>query len=210
MLCAVKGIPLELHFLGYSDIPSHHRLTPGKKTVPILQQRDGTFVTESKEILKYFDHLAEFGPPMIASYESRDLELAEFFSPEHLFKGAFGKLVLPRVARCPLLELSSADDRQYFEEKKEAMSGDFDGNVFNSDELIGEVQRDFLERTLSIIKANVLEDPQHRLSFDDLLIWPMLRLLSVVKNVQWPPELHQYVSRWAHTTSIELFYNVAS
>lgn len=204
MLAALKHIPLQIEYLGYGDVEAHHRLTPGKKSLPILQYDGGQCITESLDIVKHLDQLQEFGPPMLMSYSPANAALLPSVNPEHLFKRPFGKLVLPRLARCNLPELNTASDRQYFKEKKEAMIGDLNDNLHNTPQLSHELSTHTMG-VLSELLPNTDNAKQPKLLFDDLLMWPMLRLLTVVKQLHIPSDVRTYISRWSSATGLRTF-----
>lgn len=82
---------------------------------------------------------------------------------------------------------------------------DFDDAFSKSDEYLTELNASFA-------KLSWLQLPSERnnvLSYDDVNLFPALRNLTVVKGVQFPTRIRQYIDEVAALTSTSLYDDIA-
>lgn len=169
----------------------------GKKMVPILRRADGEVMGESLDIVDY-----------VEDYATKHLQVAPLARPareavlqwiERVREYA-NYLVMPRVVQLDLPEFSTSSARQYFTDKKSALIGDFSENLTNSAEYVARLNEDLQALEPMIGESEGLEV---------CLLFPVLRNFTVVKGVQWPQAVREYVERVAEKTDIALFFNEA-
>jgi len=210
IIFALKNIPNQVIFLPFSDIEAHHRITPGKKSVPVLEYAPQKHMTDSLDIVKYLDNLSQYGPPILKSYEPVDKQLTDTFNPPNIFKNtALGKLLLPRLAKLELPEFATDRDRSYWVENHQSI-GNLEELYRQTDQILPEAQRlfnSFDEKFVNASAGGYIHG--NSISVDDLIVWPVLRLLTVVKGLEWRNATRRYLDTVHRQTNIPLFENQA-
>lgn len=168
--------------------------------VPILQKPDGSYMAESLDIAAYFDALD--GQPSLTAAEFGD-EISEWQRQIAPFNGP---LVHPRWMMIDLPEFQLPEAKAWYTKNKSAMIGmSFEQAYANT--------TDFLEpMNVLLSKLNWLRLPSERsnqLSYDDLNLYPTLRNLTVVKGIQFPERVRQYLDEITALTTIPLYDEVA-
>lgn len=167
----------------------------GKKMVPILIKADGTAMGESLDIVRYLDEYAggERLDDTIRPALQAWLDTVNAYS---------NQLLSPRSTRIGLPEFATESARAYYTAKKSAAYGDFAENLARSDELLARLHAD-LPALLPLITA-----PDHlgaRLGYEDIITFPLLRNLTMVKGVAYPPEIRRYVETMSAKCRVPLF-----
>lgn len=199
----IKKIPYAIRYIGYGDVAAHHRMTPNKKSLPVLEYQAGKYMTESMSIVQYIDKL--HGTPMLYSYQPHSQSTSDLFNPEHMFQGPVGKLVLPRLIRIKLPELTTPVDRDYYVSKKTNVVGNLDDNYQRSKQLMDEVSDKVMSISDQWFRSRVDAVASSGIIYDDLVVWPMIRLCTVVKGFPWTPRAKQYRDTIQQLVAIPMF-----
>lgn len=169
----------------------------GKKVVPILIKENGVPMGESLDIVRYFDE--KFGPKIL-----KDEVRPEIKAWCEDVGSYYYRLLHPRCIQLGLPEFSTAGAIEYFVKKKSMKIGSFEQNLRNSAYYIEKLELD-LARLAALIKTPTsLNDS---LSYEDILVFPMLRNLTCVKGLRFPPKVKTYIENMAKATHIPLFYD---
>lgn len=199
MVAAYKKIDVEWVYLQNNDVDARIAKV-GANMVPILQKPDGSYMAESLDIAAYFDALD--GQPSLTAAEFGD-EISEWQRQIAPFNGP---LVHPRWMMIDLPEFQLPEAKAWYTKNKSAMIGmSFEQAYANT--------TDFLEpMNVLLSKLNWLRLPSERsnqLSYDDLNLYPTLRNLTVVKGIQFPERVWQYLDEITALTTIPLYDEVA-
>ncbi|MCF2947384.1 glutaredoxin 2 [Paraglaciecola aquimarina] len=192
MVANYKNVPHEKVYLLNDDEQSCFDLI-GAKVCPILQFDDGTAMKESLDIVAKLDALGDKAKVISA------LEDGDKF--EQLFvkiKPSMRILTYPRTILIGLPEFETQSARDYFEGKKEKMIDmSFEQATMQSAQHIGIV---------NAVLAQLPELPINAdLGMDDILLFPTLRNLSMVKGLNFKPQTLDYMQHIAKLTNSELY-----
>ena len=200
MVANYKEVAVEKVYLLNDDEATCFRLIDAKQ-VPILEFADGSAMGESLDIARRLDQLGNPARPIRphGDWQPRN---------EHInsVRSAISCLLFPRDIALDLPEFATAAARDYFQAKKEQI-----------------IQRSFAQA--------LAETPQHRaaveqmlaslppldapsahgdtLGWDDVLLYPTLRNLSMVKVLAFPPTVRAYVEEVARLTSTTTYFDRA-
>lgn len=205
MVFGLKQVPVDLQIVLNDDVETPTALV-GKKMVPILQKDDGTAMGESMDIVRYIDErfpmpngedvscLAGPTRPEIAQWAK---DVMPIVMP----------LAMPRWVQVPLKEFATESARSYFRHNKEKMIGiSFDEALAQTDALLAKLQP-HLHALVPLIASP--EAVNGALSEDDFILFPILRQLTVVKGLTFPPAVSAYLQHMAMRTEVPLHTNVA-
>ncbi|WP_104403183.1 glutaredoxin 2 [Vibrio penaeicida] len=199
MVAGLKGLDVEEVFLQNDDVDARIEKV-GANMVPILQKPDGSYMAESLDIAKYLD--ASDGSPVVTEGEFGD-KISEILAQSFEFSGP---LLYPRWLMIELPEYGSEAAKTWFTKNKSAMIGmSFEEAFSKSDEYLPKMNA-LLE------KLDWLTLPSERgntISYDDVNLYPHLRNLTVVKGIQFPQRVRQYIDEVTALTKIRLFDSVA-
>ena len=200
MAAALRGVATELVYLPNDDEDTPIRLI-GAKQLPILQKEDGSHMGESLDIVRYF-------------YRQDSSALDEAVRPEiQAWVDAFGdwgnRLIMPRDVQLDLPEFAAESSVAYFKGKKEAWLG------ASFEQLLQETPRYLAQAQEALHALNDLIAPNAdyvngtHLSMEDILVFPLLRNLSMVKGVAYPDNVAHYVRAMSQAAKIPLFFDRA-
>ncbi|HDR1252630.1 GrxB family glutaredoxin [Pasteurella multocida] len=198
MIFGLKNIPFKKHVLLNDDEETPIRLV-GKKVVPILVKEDGTAMPESLDIVKYID--AHYGEAILQTAVRPEIEalLAEITSYSNY-------LLMPRFVKLDLAEFATQSAIDYFTKKKTDYVGDFTQHFTNTPTYLARLTQD-LEK-LSALMMGETSLNQH-LSFEDILVFPLLRNLTCVKGLRFPARLEKYIKRLSELSQVDLYTSQA-
>ncbi|HHE3650147.1 GrxB family glutaredoxin [Pasteurella multocida] len=198
MIFGLKNIPFKKHVLLNDDEETPIRLV-GKKVVPILVKEDGTAMPESLDIVKYID--THYGEPILQTAVRPEIEalLAEITSYSNY-------LLMPRFVKLDLAEFATQSAIDYFTKKKTDYVGDFTQHFTNTPTYLARLTQD-LEK-LSALMVGETSLNQH-LSFEDILVFPLLRNLTCVKGLRFPARLEKYIKRLSELSKVDLYTSQA-
>ena len=202
MIFGYKNINLELKFLLNDDEETPIRMI-GQKMTPILEKEDGSYMSESLDIIDYVDQ--NFGEqPFINSNHSENLDLKTWLteSREYVYL-----LAMPRWIKADLEEFKTQEAVDYFTKRKESYIGSFSKHLKNTKFLIKKANKHLkaLENLLSLNQSHFLNEP----SINDIHLYPTLRSLSVVKKVQYPEKVFNYMKKQERLTQVPLHFDIA-
>ncbi|AFF23796.1 GrxB family glutaredoxin [Pasteurella multocida] len=198
MIFGLKNIPFKKHVLLNDDEETPIRLV-GKKMVPILVKEDGTAMPESLDIVKYID--AHYGEAILQTAVRPEIEalLAEITSYSNY-------LLMPRFVKLDLAEFATQSAIDYFTKKKTDYVGDFTQHFNNTPTYLARLTQD-LEKLSTLVMGETSLN-QH-LSFEDILVFPLLRNLTCVKGLRFPARLEKYIKRLSEVSKVELYTSQA-
>ncbi|MGQ0286113.1 glutaredoxin 2 [Pasteurellaceae bacterium 22721_9_1] len=199
MIFGLKNIPFEKRVLLNDDETTPIGLI-GKKVVPILVKEDGTAMPESLDIVRYVD--THFGSPILSEQVRPALEQAM-----KKIGSYYNHLLLPRFIQLGLPEYGTESAVQYFVKKKTDFIGDFAENLSNSQQYIDQLQQDLIELGNLILAEDKANGEQ--LSFEDIMLFPMLRNLTCVKGLTFPTHVKNYINTMAQLSQIDLYWENA-
>jgi len=197
MIFGLKNLPVEQIALLNDDETTPVGLI-GHKAVPILIKQDGSAMPESLDIVKYIDD--NFGEKLLDEHIRPEIE-------QWLKKvGEYNnRLVAPRYVKMDLPEFTTQSAIDYFVNKKQASYGDFAENLANTQTLLAQLHEDFKTLEPLILGEYASGKP----SFEDIILFPILRNLTCVKGVQFPAKIAQYVENMADLTQVNLYFSQA-
>ncbi|ANF56373.1 glutaredoxin 2 [Halotalea alkalilenta] len=199
MVFGLKDVPFELITLLNDDIETPTRMI-GKKMLPILEKDDGSYLGESMDIVRYIDD--NFGgAPVLAGPTNPEIQRWCSAAGPTLMR-----LSMPRWVRAPLGDFATPEAVAFFTRNKEAMIGPFDEQLANSSALIQEMQRWLNELEPLILSSQAVNGI---LSADDFELFPTLRMLSIVRGIEYPAKVEAYRQAMAQLTEVPLHDDIA-
>lgn len=198
MIFSFRNIPVTLEYILNDDEVTPKKLI-GQKMVPILVKDDHTAMGESLDIVHYIDQLASTTPldTNIRPEIKRWLDTVDEYRND---------LIVPRSTRLNLPEFATQQARDYYIAKKSARFGDFQQLLEKSPELINRLQSD-LHRLAALIKSN--QAVNGTFSLEDILLFPIIRNLTMVKNIEWPAIVLDYLQTMSSQINIPLYLDRA-
>ena len=200
MAAALRGVATELVYLPNDDEDTPIRLI-GAKQLPILQKEDGSHMGESLDIVRYF-------------YRQDSSALDEAVRPEiQAWVEAFGdwgyRLIMPRDVQLGLPEFAAESSVAYFRGKKEAwLEASFEQLLQETPRYLAQAQ-EALRVLDGLIAPNAGYANGTHLSMEDILVFPLLRNLSMVKGAAYPDNVAHYVRAMSQAAKIRLFFDRA-
>lgn len=198
MIFGLKNLPFELIVLANDDEATPIGLV-GKKVVPILVKNDGTAMPESLDIVRYVDD--NFGEKVL-NWQVRP-QIEDWVKT---VGGYYNHLLSPRFVQMGLPEFVSQSAVDYFTKKKTEFIGDFQQNLDETVNFLIRLHQD-LENLVPLIKSSSALNGA--LSLEDILVFPMLRNLSCVRDVQFPPEITVYLEKMSAQSGVTLYFDKA-
>lgn len=193
MAFALKNEPVEVSIIMEGDAETPTRLV-GKKIVPILEKENCSHMTESLDIVRYVDAL---GVPVFSSEPSPETKawLKDIW-PVSL------KLAIPRFTLSDFPELATSDARNAYRQREEKAFGNLSELMDRTPGLVEEITPK-LQALVPLIQQRQQAD------INDILLWPVLRCLSIVKALTFPPAVRDYAIRLEAQTGIPLLFRQA-
>ena len=198
MIFGIQQIPVEQIILANDDEATPIRLI-GAKQVPILQKPDGSYMGESLDIVRHINAQAE-------------RPISEAIRPEiqawaDKVGAYYNQLLFPRSIQLGLPEFATPSAVVYFIRKKEAQIGTGIAQMLDkTPELLAQIHND-LQTLASQIHANALNG--NEISMEDIIIFPMLRNLSMVSDIQFPPIVRDYIANMAERSRVNTYFDRA-
>ena len=169
----------------------------GTKQVPILQKEDGSFMGESLDVVRYLDREGRLKD------ETRP-EIQAWFDK---VGGYNTKLVHPRVVKIGLPEFETPEAVKYFTDKKEKSIGSFAANLEKTGQYVQRLNGDLAE--LETLMAESGAGLNGEIGMEDILVFPILRNLTVVRGVEWPQKIMDYLLRMSEASGVPLYFDRA-
>ena len=199
MTAGYKQVPVEYIVLLNDDSETCMRLVH-KKQVPILEFDDGSAMVESLDIAHKFDEIGEKSRVIVPATDIQKRvtdELSEVSSD-------INALLYPRNVKASLPEFATKSAIEYFQAKKEKSLGkSFDQAMSETAE-----HKKNVEERLATLSFNP-DNTSNSLSWDDVMIFPTLRNLTIVKDIKMPQQLEDYVKHISALTGVQLYYDRA-
>ena len=169
----------------------------GAKQVPILQKEDGSFMGESLDIVRYLD---------------REGRLKNEIRPEiqaWLDKvGSYNnKLVQPRTVQIGLPEFATTEAVKYFTDKKEKNIGSFSANLNKTAQYLDRIHEDLND--LDGLMHEISDGINGEIGMEDILVFPILRNLTVVRGIEWPQKVMGYLMTMSEKSGVPLYFDRA-
>lgn len=195
MIFGLKAVPFELVTLLNDDEATPINMI-GKKMVPILEKEDGGFMPESMDIVQYID--SNYGQGAVLQEVLPQPALDGWMEAARDYTYP---LCMPRWVEAPLEEFATQGAKDYFTRKKEAFIGPFDQALAQSEAL--KAQADTHMQALEpLIRSE--QAVCGVLSVYDIHLFALLRSLSIVKGLYYPPKVEAYRQAMAQTAQVPL------
>jgi len=194
------GIEHKKNYLLNDDAETCDRLI-GAKMVPILEFDDGTAMGESLDIVAKLEAMAPEDKKLLPKVEPEKYT-------RHLdnVSGEINGLLFPRNVMIKQPEFATESAKDYFRTKKEKTLGmSFDEAFSNSTSYKERVEAALAEMPVPPLPAQQM----NQLGWNDIMVFPILRNLTMVKDINFPDALDQYVHAVADLTKIQLYTDVA-
>lgn len=198
MIMGLKNVEYEIIYL-----PNNDEATPigliGKKMLPILVTKNNQAIGESLDIVKYIDEKYDSHILTEPNNTAIDAWMEEITTSIY-------QLAVPRWAQSIFEEFCSEDARRYFINKKELVFGDLEDLIDKSNPIVAEINSKLAGLDLLITP---LDPSKSKYSLTDICLFPLLRSLSIVKGIDWPPKVDTWLKEMAIASKINLNHSMA-
>ncbi|UOO81368.1 glutaredoxin 2 [Uruburuella testudinis] len=171
----------------------------GAKQVPILQKPDGSHMGESLDIVRFIDEYAgkgrlkaEIRPQVQAWFD----QISEYYN----------KLVQPRDVMLGLPEFATQSAIDYFVGKKEKTIGNFQTNLSKTGQYLKRAAAGLAELETLVCSPDALSA---ELGMEDIIVFPVLRNLTMVRGLEMPPKVLAYVQKMSEQSKVPLYFDRA-
>lgn len=194
MIFALTSTPVKNIVLQNDDEETPMKMI-GKKQVPILEKLDGSFLSESLDIVKFIDKETK----ILSDIRNKNIETWVSDSRNYLLL-----LTFPRVIKADLEEFKTQSAVDFFTRKKENSIGmTFEEAMGKTPEL--KLEAEYHIKLLSPLITKLPSVKNKDFSEDDIILFPILRLLSVVYGLKWEKNVSEYMKHISTITQIPLF-----
>jgi glutaredoxin 2 len=198
MIFGLKDVACEIITLPNDDEETPTRLV-GKKMLPVLITESNKVIGESLDIVKYIDET--YGLSVLTVSDDSAIEKWMEEATKLIFQ-----LTVPRWASSDFEEFRQNAARQYFVNKKEAFFGPFPFLLEQTETLVNEINTK-LEVLEVLLKTQ--ERESGHFSLTDICLFPLLRSLSIVKEIHWPPGVDAWRRDMAERSRVNLNDDIA-
>jgi glutaredoxin 2 len=189
----LKNVPYETVIVMEGDAETPISLI-GKKAVPILERPDGAHMGESLDIVHFIDQL---GTPL---FDGPAEEALDAWSADAWPLGL--KLFIPRFTKAQFAELATPQAREAYRLREEKAFGNLENLLRDSAGYIVD-----MNAKLTVL-AGLLEG--HSLEgISDIKLWPILRSLSIVEGLEFPPAVLRYMENLEKAGGVPLLFDQA-
>lgn len=195
MIFGLKALPVEIEVVmeGDADTPIH---LIGKKALPILRKADGTHMGESMDIVHHVDR--QDGAPILSLASTPDIQAwYDVAWPLGL------KLFIPRFTLADFAELATPPAREAYRLREERAFGDLDALMAQTPTLIEEMDA-------LLVDLEPLVRDRDGIDTDDILLYPLLRSLSIVRDLPFGPRALAYMARMEAVGGVPLLFDQAA
>jgi glutaredoxin 2 len=199
MIFGLKDVACEIITLPNDDEETPTHLI-GKKMLPVLVTDSNDAIGESLDIVKYIDET--HGPSVVTVADDPAIEAWMEEATKLIYL-----LAIPRWASADFHEFRQETSREYFVRKKEAIFGPFPRLLEQSEAMVTEINAKLGE--LEWLFSQLDRDTEH-FSFTDIRLFPLLRSLSIVKGIKWPPALDEWRREMAAKSQVNLNDDIAA
>ena len=199
MIANYKKIKVDLVYLQNHDIGARVKRV-GVNMVPILQKDDSSYMAESLDIVSYLDNFD--GNPSLMPTKRQEKITAWSKLVETFYK----PLVYPRWMMITLPEFGSEEAKLWFKKNKSsAISMSFEKAISRTSEYLEK-----MNSAISTVDWLTLPSEQgNRIGYDDINFYPMLRNLTIVRNIKFPERVRIYLDEVTALTRISVYHDVA-
>lgn len=196
MIFGLRGLAVEETVLLNDDEATPIRLI-GSKQVPILEKPDGSHMGESLDIVRYIDQYAQAerlddtSRPAVQNWFDR-------------VGSYYNQLIMPRDIRLQLPEFATQSAIDYFVRKKEAQIGPFAEHLAQTEAYLARIHADLAELD-TLLPAAAPYFNGSRAGMEDIILFPVLRNLSMVSGLNYPPRLAAYLHHMAERSKVPLY-----
>ncbi len=198
MIFGLKKHAFQLITLANNDESTPIQLI-GKKMLPILQLDDGTSMGESLDIIDFIEQL--HGSRVLSP--TRSVELAAWLNA---VQGPLSNLIMPIVPNTQFAEFPDQAARDYFTHKKQAMIGDFNQLKVNRAKYVDQLNARLQSLAQQITHSHSFNQD---LSLDDIHLFPVLRNLTLVKEIIWPQPVAHLRDSLSKQSGVPLLFELA-
>ncbi|RLN47326.1 hypothetical protein BBJ29_005568 [Phytophthora kernoviae] len=192
----LKKVKYDVVFMAYDDEVTPVSLV-GSKAAPIFVPVGGKPFTESWDVVSYVDKHYGDGP-IIKEASGRE-DLAKWIETAMPMLNA---LYTPRFYSAPLPELTLCASRKFFKDKREKGMGPFSEALANSHALVEKANKLLVELE-SMLHSN--HSANEELSYDDLDLFGRLRALTLVKSIEWPTKVREFMDYFSEAGDVPMF-----
>ncbi|WP_128253770.1 glutaredoxin 2 [Falsirhodobacter deserti] len=189
----LKGVAHDTEIIMEGDAETPTRLI-GKKAVPILQKDDGTHMAESLDIVHRVDRL---GVPMFDGPPDARLDAAG----DGLWKAGL-PLFIPRFTKGNFAELATPEAREAYRRREEKAFGDLEALMSDTPALLAAIAPK-MEALAPLV------DGRTEIGISDIKLWPILRSLSIVKDLPFPTPVRAYAEVLSAKGRVPLLFEQA-
>lgn len=195
-----KEIPYEIVYLLNDDEDTCYRLINAKQ-VPILELDEGNAMPESLDIAHKFDEIGNIAKT-IAPQKNADTLLKHMGTVAMHIRC----LLFPRNIMLDLPEFATQSAKDYFRNKKEkTIERTFEQAMEETPEHKAAVEK--MLASLPELPDNAQKDST--LSWDDVLIYPALRNLTIVKGLNFSRPVLRYIESVKRITRTQTYFDRA-
>lgn len=194
----LKSLPIEISYILEDDTETPTKMI-GKPMVPILEYEAGKYMPESLDIVQYLD--SNYGAPLFTAEQNP--KILEWITANHR---KVNECVMARYAKMDFPEFATDSARQMFVSRHEENFGSFDELFNNSAEYKANIEAELKVLANEIDLERVLLG---KYSMDDIILFPLLRALTCVKDLSVPKNVQEYTELLADKGNLPLFYNQA-
>ncbi len=198
LMFGIAGVDYQHEILLNDDEENPIRMI-GAKQVPILQKDDGSFMGESLDIVDYIQTTYQ-----VELSQNVRTEIQDWLSAVHQY---CNYLITPRIAQLDAPEFVTENARNYFKNKKTQHMGDLAEHINRTSEYLALLQKD-LEKLDSLLINNQYANGRSW-SKEDILLFPLLRSLTVVKGVVFSEKVANYINNLAKKSQVDTYYQQA-
>lgn len=199
MVAYYKNIHVEKVYLLNDDEQTCFRLVNAKQ-VPILEFDDGKAIPESLDIAHKFDEMGDADRVMQPSTRADSaLQMIATASPHT------SCLLYPRNIAAGLPEFATQSAKDYFRHKKEkSINRTFEQAMHETPG-----HKAAVEIMLTQLAPLLPATGRGALGWDDVMVYPVLRNLTIVKGLKFPDPVLNYISIISQTTGTHTYFDRA-
>lgn len=197
MVAGWRGVAVEKVYLHNDDEQAHFDLI-GAKMVPILQFDDGRAMGESMDIVAELD-VIDTGAPALDPWNDLAAQMSVLDAISHNTRC----LLFPRNVRLGLPEFETQSAIDYFTVRKEETIG------MSFAEALAETATHKSEVETALAAMPPIPLPGAALRTGDVFLFPVLRNLTMVKDLAMPDWMRAYVDHVALGAQVETYWDRA-
>ena len=180
LLAGLKQLPVEIVVVPFADMETQVALV-GKKIAPILQNHDGSCLTESLKITQYLD---DIGVNMLSD-EPLCTDLESYIQG---FQKEYMSLTAPKFI-LSMREFQNQADRERYQKREEGFIGKSFSEILVEEEETKINVETYLENFEPFI---VSDDPLKALTLNELVLFPYIHHLKIQVDLELPVKCQQF------------------